>query len=210
MADYSLLIWYLSHGNAEYRKEAQQHALALGVEILPELLKAIDEELHKKPPLFREEREQEIDLREPLLRLVDYLATFEHPSSLLPLAQAVAQNPEKRFQKPFAAVLQALEKRAESADIAGMLATLQQHRGARQRLAVAQALVRIAERDPKSELRAALPLLSYKLALPFEFIALRKRLKTALGDESLPIPAKSQSHNEALPVPAQNEDSDAS
>ena len=72
---------------------------------------------------------------------------------------------------------------------------------------VAQALVRIAERYPQPELRAVLPLLAYTLSSPFEFIGLRKRLKTALGTDSLPIPATVAQTMGDLPLPSSNEES---
>jgi hypothetical protein len=70
---------------------------------------------------------------------------------------------------------------------------------------LATALVRIAERDPKPELRAALPLLVVTLSTPLEYIALRKRLKAALSHRELPIPSVAAPHDqptEDLPIPA--------
>lgn len=74
------------------------------------------------------------------------------------------------------------------------------------RVQLAATLVRIAERDPKPELRAALPLLRHvSISTPFEFVFLHRRLKNALGRNALPIPASAELKTDNLPVPTQEE-----
>lgn len=72
-----------------------------------------------------------------------------------------------------------------------------------ERVRLAATLVRMAERDPKPELRAALPVLRYNVFSPFEFVVLHRRLKTALGRNGLPIPASAENQTDNLPMPSQ-------
>lgn len=70
------------------------------------------------------------------------------------------------------------------------------------RLRLAEVIVLLAERDPRSEFRAALPLLRYHLLDPIEFLMLHKRLKKALADTELPIPSADAGTTHSLPLPA--------
>ncbi|WP_394794741.1 hypothetical protein [Armatimonas sp.] len=121
-------------------------------------------------------------------------------------------------------LLQTMEARASAEDIDAFIGVLKAfgNRGLRtvfltgfveeiatdEAISIAALLVRMAERDPKPELRATLPHLRAGLLFPnapLEFIGLRKRLKAALGEENLPIPATHTPDAESLPIPSVGE-----
>ena len=72
-----------------------------------------------------------------------------------------------------------------------------------QQRSIAFVLVRMAESASKPELRAALPLLKPGISSPFEFTMLRRRLKAALGEGNLPIPATPLQATQDLPIPTE-------
>ena len=207
------LLWkFCHHGDEEARVEARLAIIERGDAIVPELIQAVDEELQKVQQLyFGSEGYEEPGLSypstEPLLRLVKLMAIYEHPSSLLLLTEVAAWKPEMAFQGPFLYVRTVLERRAAPADIAALIETLKKLRVVPKTkpkvLLIASALVRMAQHDPKPELRAALPLLKPGPFVPWEFILLRKRLKAALANEALPIPATASQTTEDLPLPAE-------
>jgi hypothetical protein len=216
MPEVTDLLWkFCHHGNAQARDEAHQAILECGVAILPELIEAVEEELQRVRGSFSATDELGQAFYpgpEPLQRLVALLITYESPAILSPLAWVAAwRRWDKAFQQPFQQLLATFEARAAPADIAAFIETLQRLRelpGTKaQQLSIAGALLRMAEKDPKLELRAALPLLRPNLRTPWEFIELRTRLKTALGEENLPIPATPPQPTRDLPIPMEKEES---
>ncbi|WP_309721817.1 hypothetical protein [Armatimonas sp.] len=210
------LLWKFCHyGNAEARDEAYQEILERGETILPELIQAVEEELQRVRGSFAATNELGQAFYpgpEPLQRLVALLITYESPKILSPLAWVAAwRRWDKAFQQPFEQLSATLEARATPADIAAFIEALQRLRelsGTKaQQLSIANALLRMAEKDPKLELRAALPLLKPSLRTPWEFIELRQRLKAALGEENLPIPAGPPQPTRDLPIPMEKEES---
>ena len=209
------LLWkFCHHGDEEARVEARLAIIERGDAIIPELIQAVDEELQRVKQVHLEIGDDGVSPAysnpEPLRRLVKLLAIYEHASSLLSLTEVAIWKPEVEFQKPFLYVRTFLERRAAPADINALIETLSKLRGVPKAkpkvLLIATALLRMAESDPKPELRAALPLLKLSLRTPWEFVELRRRLITALGEESLPIPASPPQDAEALPIPAMKED----
>ncbi len=206
------LLWkFCHHGNTQARDEAHQAILARGSAILPELIEAVEEEIQRVRGSFAATDELGQAFYpgpEPLQRLVTLLVTYQSPKILSPLAWVAAwRRWDKAFQQPFQQLSATLEARATPADIAAFVEALQRLRelpGTKaQQLSIASALLRMAERDPKLELRAALPLLRPTLRTPWEFIELRTRLKTALGEDNLPIPAMETQTTENLPRPSE-------
>ncbi|WP_395139902.1 hypothetical protein [Armatimonas sp.] len=211
----SLLWKFCHHGNAQARQEAHQAILDRGETILPELIEAVEEELQRVRGAFpgTDERGQAFyPGPEPLQRLVELLVTYESPKILSPLGWVAAwRRWDEVFQEPFQQLSEALEARATSADIAAFTEALQRLRALpgtkSKQLAIATALVRMAEKDPKPEIRAAIPLLKPSLSSPWEFASLRKRLKVALGEENLPIPATAGQTAQDLPIPVEENSS---
>ncbi len=74
-------------------------------------------------------------------------------------------------------------------------------------LQLAEGLVILAERQPLPALFAALPVLRPGWRKPDDFRELHPRLKAALGDGSLPIPATPLQPTRDLPIPMEKEES---
>lgn len=186
-------------------EESAKLLLAEGEEVVPFLIEIIGIEQEKA-------REAVVLGYNKLLRVVELLAEFRHPWSLgtfLTLAPRIARpTVSNRVYSLFRQVLGVVGRRAESEDIRALLELMQRARPRwtgttllveflpRETVLIATTLVSIAEREPTPELRAALPLLKPHPLLPWELVALRRRLKAALPEENLPIPA---SQDEAVP-----------
>ncbi len=201
MSDESQYLWHYHlerycNGQPEQRTEAFGYLMAQGAAIVPWLEDALE--------AGRTDRNT--------LHLAALLAQLGAPRSLrLLLRVGEAALTSK--------LLRTLEARASGEDIKALIAVLEAFgsRGLRAvfvvgfvgeiteevAIDIAERLVRMAERDPKPELRAALPLLHTGILrpnAPLKFRELRKRLKTALGD-ALPIPATAPPSSENLPIP---------
>ena len=137
-----------------------------------------------------------------MIRLADVLAEIGDPRGLEVLTHVAGLSNSDRSIKQ---LLRYIQNRASSADRTALLATLKEFPN---NIAVAETIVQIAERDPHPELRDALRLLRAGLVNPYaplEFIGLRKRLKAALANQELPIPADASHTTEDLPIPSENE-----
>ncbi len=211
-------IQQLIRGEREVRVQAKAQLLSLGESVVPELHRALEEELRKTQGLILS--------YDPVLRLAEVLAALGDRRSLSLLIR-VAQLRQKsmastdHFIVPLYGLLQQMEVRADAQDCTALIEILVRFR--QQPLSsfptgsdfllgwsvqqVALAIIRIAERDPKPELRAALPLLRYSfLYTPLELMGLHKRLKAVLGSEDLPLPATPSEAFESLPIPATSEE----
>ena len=198
----------LTHIQCVYQSEpewdaAREVLLAVGGRAVPDLIATLAAELAPDPGL----------------RLAKLLIQMGDPQALLAL---LVSSRRSRPIYPFVGtLLDKMTKRGSSQDIqilmdvlgrahprwvgSAFLAEISSYEAVQS----ATALVRIAERDPKPELRAAVPLLNFHLFSPVEFIALRKRLKRALGEGTLPIPAFAENKTDSLPLPTQPEDNAA-
>ena len=190
-------------------KRSQAALLAEGGEVVSLVIEVLEVELNKADGDVYGVSYQN------LLRLAELLAQLEDPRSLAWLLRVSRQTSEHKF---YSKTLKTLEKRGSVEDIQALIALmqcttlrwvglpfkmkLQSHEFSQ----IAKALVRIAERDPQPELRAALPLLAYTLSAPIEFIGLHRRLRSALRVENLPIPAVADQGMEDLPIPAFNKE----
>ncbi len=204
---------HVVHEGAPGWERSQAALLGEGNEAVPFLIEVLEIELNKVHGVLV------VLSYQKLLRLTVMLAQFDDPRSLAWLLRVARQTNEPKAFLSYHQVLKTLERRASAADIQALIALMQgttlRSAGlpfsmtlrSDEALLVAQALVRIAERYPQPELRAVLPLLAYTLSSPFEFIGLRKRLKTALGTDSLPIPATVAQTMGDLPLPSSNEES---
>ncbi|MBB6050515.1 hypothetical protein [Armatimonas rosea] len=192
--------------------KAQVALVDAGSDIVPFLMEFIEAELQS---IVQTEYRPEY---EKMDRLMAVLAQYADPRSL-PLFVRFMYQTNRHFGEAYwHQIRMALEHRATEEDIAALIALLQRAEPkwvatayvtelhATEALAIAQSLVRMAEQDPKPELRAVLPMLTFTLARPFEFIGLRRRLKAALANNSLPIPADAkESIQESLPIPVDAE-----
>jgi hypothetical protein len=151
-----------------------------------------------------------------LLRLAELLAEFNDPRSLWPLLQVsqLTSIVNRQGSDYLGNVLEVMARRAETEDIQALIFELMRARPqwkiisssevmAQDITDVAKALIRVAERDPKPELRAALPFLKPSLQTPVSFIALHRRLKAALASASLSIPVTVSQRTEGLPIPVE-------
>jgi hypothetical protein len=194
----------------------ESHAILLeaGKEVVPRLMEVIEAERQKAIEGILVRNNTRIQ------RLIALLAEYADPRSLRLIIGCYYQSNQKVIQSAFKQVLQALEQRAAPDDIRVLIELLEKstHKWMGMALmvefhhpeviAIAETLVRIAERDPKPELHAVLPMLRYNPATPFVFLSLHKRLKVALTQKSLPIPASGSSHlDSALPIPAKSDTS---
>lgn len=198
-------------GQPQDSDDARQNLLAMGERAAPYVMEALESKKSEERYYLRSDSEA--------LRLSELLVEFGDPRTLVPLLQMgyVANNPYRSGL--FLKVVHVLEQRAEEGDMLALLNLLrfsqpQWKQGAllitmtsSDRVAVARALVVIAERDPHPELRDVLPLLRYQLTVPLEFIGLHRRLKAALASESLPIPVEAAPRAvESLPIPVERPD----
>jgi hypothetical protein len=208
----------LIRGEREARAQAEAQLRGLGEEVVPELHRALEAELRKTQGLILS--------YDPVLRLAEVLAARGDRRSL-PLLIRVAQLRQKsmsntdHFIVPLYGLLQQMEARADAKDCAALIEILVRFRqqplhsfptGSDFLLGwsvqqVALTLIRIAERDPKPELRVALPLLRYSFfSTPLDLMGLHKRLKAVLGSEDLPLPATPPEAFESLPIPTTSEE----
>ncbi len=185
-------------------EESRAALWAAGSEVVPLLIKVLEIEA----------KNSESDLLgyQKFMRLAELLAEFRHPQSLLPLL--------KLSTPLFRQVLGAVGRRAEPEDVQAILELMHRVRyrwwaGStftvaclpRDAVLIATTLVSIAERNPQPELRAALPLLKPHPMMPFGYFGLHKRLKAALANGSLPIPATAAQTMGDLPLLSSNEES---
>lgn len=199
------------HEGAPGWERSEAILLAEGNQIVPFLLEPIEIELSKSEGVL-------VISYKKLLRLASLLATFEDSRSLWPLLQLARRN--HLNYKLFRQVLEAVTKRASSEDIQVLLELLARARPHWTKTAllmelqpieivwIATAVVQLVERDPKLELRAAIPLLKPHAFLPLEYIGFHKRLKAALKEESLPIPVVAPQTTKDLPIPRQEPESE--
>lgn len=189
----------------------ESHAILLeaGKEVVPRLMEVIEAERQKVINGILVRNDARIQ------RLVALLAEYADPRSLRLIIGCYYQTNQKAIQNAFKQVLQTLEQRATPDDIRVLIELLEKstHKWIGMAfmvefhppevIAIAETLVRLAERDPKPELHAVLPMLRYNPATPFVFLSLHKRLKVALTRKSLPIPASGSPHlDNTLPLPA--------
>jgi HEAT repeat protein len=206
MSELHRWIQQVAHGTSEEQTEAETQLQQLGEEALPMLHEALEEELSSSQGFF-------VSDYDALLRLAHCLAILGSPRSLLPLIRVSQLRPDTIFifREPYHNLLNKLEKRANPEDCAALIDALTRFRQQPALLfpngmqiildntirQVVLVIVRIAEHDPKPELRAALPLLRYSfLGQPFALKGFYKRLKIALEREPLPIPAEKNSSAE--------------
>jgi hypothetical protein len=156
-----------------------------------------------------------------LLRLAELLAEFNDPRSLWPLLQVsqLTSVVNRQGSDYLGNVLDVMARRAEPEDIQALIFELMRAHPqwkivsgsevmAQDIMDVAKALIHVAERDPKPELRAALPFLKPSLQTPVSFIALHRRLKAALGEKNLPIPAIPLQATQDFPIPTEGNPSE--
>ena len=193
-------------------EDSQQALLAAENDLVPLLLETIKPELAKNELGYHDGS---------LVRMHGTLAAFGDARTLLYFLRLSKLSYNGSPIALFNQVMVAVEERASAQDIAVLTdllarsappyndpqrteSVVEQLLGITppDRVRLAATLVRIAERDPKPELRAALPLLRYNVFAPFEFILLHRRLKSALGRKGLPIPASAENKTEGLPLPA--------
>lgn len=198
-------------GQPEEREDARQNLLALGERAVPSLLETLAEG-SIDAPLHAEKYSHET-----LLAGMRLLVEFSSPRSLWFLLRVTQER--YAVHGLFYDTLNAIARRGSPEDIVALLDLLR-HAKPRWKegeliwdvqttyaVWIATALVQLAERDPRPELRAALPLLTLHPFLPVEFVGLHRRLKAALASESLPIPAgASLSTGEGLPIPVERPD----
>ena len=189
-------------------KSAGYHLRELGDAAVPAILEAYKAAREGS----QKQRGYVFSLR-PLVRLADLLGQIGDPrggSVLIDLAQI---GDESSFDNPLRFLIPKLERRGDAASIAALVEVLRRFRFASARsrqpaILAAEALVRLAERNPVQELAAALPYLHSGLrapAAPMEFSALRKRLKAALPLTNLPLAATAPQTTQNLPLPAEKE-----
>lgn len=187
-------------GTLPQREEALRFLLAQGEAIVPWLL----EELGKKREAQRETGQSERDV----LHLAALLAELESPQALIPLLElddSLGQKLLRRLEaRAGEAEIRALLKALEHWTPSGVRAVTLGFTAQRVRVALAESLVRIAERTGSPLCHTAFSLIRVSMLVPTEFIALHQRLKTALESHALPIPAeKTSTASETLPVPSE-------
>jgi hypothetical protein len=203
------LIWKLiHHGNAEAREEARRQVEARGVEIVPELNQAVEDELRVVRQFHLPGQEATISNDYPntdaLQQLVQLLVRYEHPSSLRPLARVLAWRREDVFAESFDCLLTVLETRASLEDIQALMETLAALRKERRThtllVRVATVILQLAERDPHPKFYPALPLIKPGVFVPWEFVSLYQRLRDALKNASLPVAVATPHTIDNLPL----------
>ena len=158
--------------------------------VVPLVLEALEmDEKRSKGFLFR---------FETMLRLTQLLELLDDARSLRFYLRLAPLFTIKYFYDGLSVV----EQRATTQDIQVLVEML--GRSTRHRVRIAETLVRMAERDPKPELKAALPLLAYNLTTPFEFIGLRKRLRAVFAEGTFPIPTTPSPTANSLPLPTRS------
>ncbi|MBB6050864.1 hypothetical protein [Armatimonas rosea] len=198
--------------NAPLRQELREKLIALGAEAVPRLLELLawEHPVIYDIRLILLEQPSGAVLEVVLDRLARLELTGREPADLLILAQT---KPELDF---FRAVLTKVVQSPSYDDLPALLRILegayksklaQVYLGAEARLA-AQGVLRLAEAEPRPELRAALPLLrsiNHRWAVsPLELVSARLRLVRLLRKiDSLPIPAEAGKGTENLPLSAQ-------
>ena len=180
----------------EYRTLIMQQYAELAV---PVVLDAYDAILQARPIRM-----------EPLLNLAALLVELGDPRAVPTLIHLAQIGTEPTFENPLLGLIRKLEWRGDAVCIAALVEILKEFRFARPRIAiiVADALIRLAEREPLQEIAAALPYLHSGFlapAAPLEFGSLRRQLKAALKLTNLPLAASSPQTVENLPLPASNE-----
>lgn len=202
----TLLSQFLNGTSVEAIRDAREQFLQLGPEAVLSLLEALEERLDYVRT-FPGAGSQAI-------RLVELLVELDSPRALLPLLQLSALQILPLAQNQ--AFFERMERRASDSDIGELLSILASPPSQSKLpsgltalradlLQVAETLVRIAERNPRIELRPALELLKPGLNTPLEYFALHRRLRTALGRGALPIPASSSLQQVDLPIPTEDE-----
>ncbi|MBB6050514.1 hypothetical protein [Armatimonas rosea] len=175
-------------------EESRAILLAAGREVVPELMKLVEQERNILSRQF-------IPNRKPLQRLAELLTEFHDPQSLMILYDCIVPLFNEVKVSFFHQLVPVLQQRAETEDLSALIAFLAKTNSTY----VANVLVQIAEQEPRQELREVLPLLKAgfsKPSAPLEFIGLRGRLKAALASESLPLPSKAaMSTDDNLPIP---------
>lgn len=195
-------------GPPEERGDARQNLLALGERAVPYIIETLAEGSIDAPA------HADKYSHETLVAGLKLLVALNSSRSLWFLLRVTQNN--YILHSIFQDALHATAKRGSSEDIVVLLDILRHAKPGRkdeERICnvhptyavwVATALVQLAERDPRPELRAALPMLTLHPYLPVEFVALRLRLKEALARKNLPIPAEAPPRTvEALPIPVE-------
>jgi hypothetical protein len=196
------LIWKLiHHGSAEAREEVRRQVEARGVEIVPELNQAVVDELHVVRQFHLPGADPNADA---LQQLVQLLVTYEHPSSLRPLALVLAWQREYVFANAFDRLLTVSQTRASLEDIQALIETLaalrQERRVHTLLVRVATVILHLAERDPHPKFYPALPLIKPGVFVPWEFVSLSQRLREVLKNASLPVAVVVPHTTENLPL----------
>ncbi len=199
-----VLVQQVAYGALPEWRSACRRFQIRGKSAVSVLITAIEEEL-ARTPLHTE----------AIQRLAALLSDFSDSRSVPVLVHVAVR---VSYPLPLDRVVLALEERLESADCLALVQLLTMLlEGPKPLVAttpflsplpVAQLLVQCAERTPRREFRAALPLLHYKITAPLEFIGLQRRLRAALSVDNLPIPAVANQATEDLPIPANQGDDD--
>jgi hypothetical protein len=198
-------------GPPEEREDARQNLLAMGERAVPYILETLAEGSIDAPS------HAEWYSHEILLAGMSLLVEFKDSRSLWFLLRVTQER--YAVHGLFHDALNAIARRGSPEDVVALLDLLR-HVKPRWKdgeliwdvqttyaVWIATAVVQLAERDPRPELRAALPMLTLHPFLPVEFVGLHRRLKAALARETLPIPASaSPSAVKSLPIPVEHPD----
>jgi hypothetical protein len=204
------LIWKLiHHGDAVAREEARWQVKVRGMEIVPELNQAVEDELRVVrqfhiPSGPSVESITDYPNTDALEQLVQLLIRYEHPSSLRPLALVLAWRREYVFANAFDRLLTVLQTRASLEDIQALIETLaalrQERRVHTLLVRVATVILHLAERDPHPKFYPALPLIKPGVFVPWEFVNLYQRLRDVLKNASLPVAVVAPHTTDNLPL----------
>jgi hypothetical protein len=200
--DLRIYFHWVGYGTPKHREEATQAIQARGEEVIPWLIAMIREE--------RQDYSQEGDNLTPLCWLVRLLASYGSPlatDTLFDVACIQVRDSNFPGMIAFREHLALLQKLSDSIAIPALIAALAKLQGRYgflpDALYIARFLVAKAERAPCSELYPALPLLRPRFGSPRLCRELHTRLKAALGEGDLPIPATAKQATHDLPIPVE-------
>ncbi|WP_394794738.1 hypothetical protein [Armatimonas sp.] len=183
-------------GTPIQRAKAEETLRQWGSAAVPDLIDALEEELKKFITMTAQ----------PMLRLADLLSEFGDPRSLPLLARIMNMVGGTRYNRPFLNCAHLLKARAEPEDVVALIEAVIFLRA--QPLLIGHViplvtnLVELAERRPSTEYYALLAIVKQSHYAPFKYPQLYKRLKAALANEALPIPATAAQTTEDLPIPS--------
>lgn len=182
---------------------ARLSLLEIGPPALPTLVAAVEEDCvrHKNGQQHRFHQ---------ITRLTTLIAQIGQPQSLPILVRVALLGAlgYEEFREPLELYLHRLKPHEIVTQLPTLLNTLEElaQQGSPCAVTVGQILVSQAELEPSSEYRAAIPFLKPQFGKPLQFIGLHKRLKKALANAHLPIPATRTALSDAdLPLPTQED-----